>query len=120
MVMLRFKIRSTPDKRDEVMAALAEIIGPARDTQGVINFDIARVLLEPDSFIATAVYEDGAGPLLPEKQSGTSRAPISGPESPPRASSAMRRSWRLHLRGPADAIRRSPRLPRTASDTPSA
>jgi quinol monooxygenase YgiN len=32
----------------------------ARATEGVINFDIARVLLEPDSFIATAIYEDGA------------------------------------------------------------
>jgi quinol monooxygenase YgiN len=60
MVILRFKIRSKADKSDELMAALAEIITPARATEGVINFDIARVLLEPDSFIATAVYEDGA------------------------------------------------------------
>jgi quinol monooxygenase YgiN len=59
MVILRFKIRSKADKSDELMAALAEIITPARATEGVINFDIARVLLEPDSFIATAVYEDG-------------------------------------------------------------
>ena len=42
------------------MAALAEIITPARATEGVINFDIARVLLDPDAFIATAIYEDGA------------------------------------------------------------
>jgi quinol monooxygenase YgiN len=42
------------------MAALAEIITPARATQGVIEFDIARVLRDPDFFIATAVYEDGA------------------------------------------------------------
>ena len=42
------------------MAALDDIITPARATEGVINFDIARVLLEPDSFIATAIYEDGA------------------------------------------------------------
>jgi quinol monooxygenase YgiN len=60
MVILRFKIRSKPEKRDEVTAALAEIITPARATEGVINFDIAHVLLEPDSFIATAIYEDGA------------------------------------------------------------
>ncbi len=60
MVILRFKIRSKADKSDELMAALAEIITPARATEGVINFDIARVLPEPDSFIATAVYEDGA------------------------------------------------------------
>jgi quinol monooxygenase YgiN len=60
MVMLRFKVRSRPDKSDELMVALADIITPARATNGVINFDIARDLLDPDSFIATAVYEDGA------------------------------------------------------------
>jgi quinol monooxygenase YgiN len=60
MVILRFKIQSKPNSSDEVMAALAEIITPARATDGVINFDIARVLNEPDSFIATAIYEDGA------------------------------------------------------------
>ncbi len=60
MVILRFKIRSESDKSLELMAALAEIIAPARATKGVISFDIARVLLDPDSFIATAVYEDGA------------------------------------------------------------
>src|SRR3954471_14561307 len=60
MVILRFKIQSKPDKSDELMAALAEIITPARATEGVVEFDIARVLHEPDSFIATAIYEDGA------------------------------------------------------------
>jgi quinol monooxygenase YgiN len=60
MIILRQKMRAKPDKSDELMAALAEIITPARATDGVINFDIARVLLEPDSFIATALYEDGA------------------------------------------------------------
>jgi quinol monooxygenase YgiN len=60
MVILRFKIRSKPDKSDELMAALAEIISPARATEGVMSFDIARTLLDPDSFIATAIYENGA------------------------------------------------------------
>jgi quinol monooxygenase YgiN len=67
MVILRFKIHSKPDKRDELMAALAEIISPARATEGVINFDIARVLLDPDAFIATAVHEDG--PALERQES---------------------------------------------------
>jgi quinol monooxygenase YgiN len=60
VLILRQKMRAKPDKSDELMAALAEIIAPARATEGVISLDIARVLLEPDSFIATAVYEDGA------------------------------------------------------------
>jgi len=67
MVILRFKIHSKPDKTDELMAALAEIIPPARATEGVINFDIARELLDPDSFIATAIYEDG--PALERQES---------------------------------------------------
>lgn len=60
MVILRFKIHSKPDKSDEVQAALAEIIPSARATQGVISLDIARDLLDPDAFIATGIYEDGA------------------------------------------------------------
>src|SRR5437899_3632928 len=55
MIILRFKIYPKPEKRDELMAALAAIIAPARATEGVITFDIARVLLDPDAFIATAV-----------------------------------------------------------------
>jgi quinol monooxygenase YgiN len=60
MVILRFKIRSKPNKSDELMSALAEIVTPARATKGVINFDIARDLVDRDSFIATAIYDDGA------------------------------------------------------------
>ena len=60
MIILRQKMRAKPDKSDELMAALTKIITPARSTEGVISLDIARVLLEPDAFIATAVYEDGA------------------------------------------------------------
>jgi quinol monooxygenase YgiN len=70
MVILRFKIRSKPDKSDELMCALAEITTPARATNGVINFDIAGDLVDHDSFLATATYDDGAAleqqELLPE------------------------------------------------------
>jgi len=60
MVILRQKMRSKTDKSDEVTAALEAIIAPARATPGVMHLDIARDLLDHDSFIATAVYEDGA------------------------------------------------------------
>jgi quinol monooxygenase YgiN len=59
MVILRFKIHARPGKSDELGAVLADIIPGARATDGVINLDIARTLEDPDSFIATAVYEDG-------------------------------------------------------------
>jgi quinol monooxygenase YgiN len=74
MVILRFKIHSKPDKSDEVRAVLAEIIPAARATEGVINFDIARTLDDPDSFIATAVYEDGAALERQESASEVHRA----------------------------------------------
>ena len=60
MIILRQKMRAMPDTSDELMAALAEIITPARATEGVISLDIARDLIDSDSFVATAVYEDGA------------------------------------------------------------
>jgi quinol monooxygenase YgiN len=60
MIILRQKMRSKQDKSDDVMAALAAIIAPARATPGVMYLDIARDLLDHDSFIATAVYDDGA------------------------------------------------------------
>ena len=60
MLILRQKMIAKPDKSDQLMAALKEIITPARNMEGVISLDIARVLLEPDSFIATAVYGDAA------------------------------------------------------------
>ena len=60
MVILRFKVRSKPEKSNELLAVLGEIIPAARATEGVVNFDIARTLDDPDSFIATAVYDDGA------------------------------------------------------------
>jgi quinol monooxygenase YgiN len=60
MVILRQKMHARSDKNDDVTAALGDIITPARAVEGVIHFDIARDLLDPDWFIATAVYEDGA------------------------------------------------------------
>ena len=81
MVILRFKIRSKPDKSDELMSALADIIAPARATMGVINFDIARDLLEPDSFIATAIYDDGAALELQESLPEVGRVMAMLPES---------------------------------------
>jgi quinol monooxygenase YgiN len=60
MIVLRQKMRAKPEKREEVMAALAEIVTPARSTPGVIKLDIARDLLDADSFVANGIYEDGA------------------------------------------------------------
>jgi quinol monooxygenase YgiN len=80
MVILRQKMQSNADKSDELTAGLADIIGPARETKGVISFDIARVLLEPHSFIAIAVYEDGAALQRQESAPKARRAMAMFPE----------------------------------------
>ena len=58
MIVVRFKVRCEPDKTDQVMAAFQKVIGPSRGVEGVISFDIARDLADPDSIIATEVFED--------------------------------------------------------------
>ncbi len=58
MLVVRFKVRSQPDKAEEVRAAFEEVIPPSRKVQGVISFDIARDVGDPDAFIATEVFED--------------------------------------------------------------
>lgn len=60
MIVVRFKVTCQPDKTERVMAALNEVIAPARGVDGVIDFDIARDLADPNSFIATEVFEDRA------------------------------------------------------------
>jgi quinol monooxygenase YgiN len=60
MIILRQQMRSKPERTEDVWAALAAIVPGARATPGVVSLDIARDLLDPDSFVATAVYEDAA------------------------------------------------------------
>ena len=81
MIILRFKVHSKPEKSDELVAVLAEIIPAARATEGVVNFDIARTLDGPDSFIATAVYDDGAALERQESAPEVHRAMAIFPES---------------------------------------
>src|SRR6202048_2604387 len=60
MIVLRFRVVCQPDKTDQIMAALREVIAPARAVEGVISFDIARDLTDPNAFIATEVFQDEA------------------------------------------------------------
>ena len=58
MIIMRFRVKARPEKAEAVAAALAAVIAPSRALDGVIRFDIARDLADPDSFVATEVYED--------------------------------------------------------------
>ena len=60
MIVVRFKVQCQPDKTEQVIAAFEEVIAPSRAVDGVISFDIARDLADPNSFIATEVFEDRA------------------------------------------------------------
>jgi quinol monooxygenase YgiN len=58
MIVVRFKVQCAPEKTEQLSAAFADVIAPSRAVSGVISFDIARDLANPDSFIATEVFED--------------------------------------------------------------
>ena len=58
MIVVRFKVKCQPERTDQVLAALREVISPSRVVDGVVSFDIGRDLADPDSFIATEVFED--------------------------------------------------------------
>jgi quinol monooxygenase YgiN len=60
MIVVRFKVRCQPDKTDEALAAFKKVIAPSRKVDGVVSFDIGRDLADPDSVIATEVFEDRA------------------------------------------------------------
>ena len=60
MIVLRFKVQSRPEKAEELSAAFADVVAPSRATDGVISFDIARDVADPNSFVATEVFEDAA------------------------------------------------------------
>ena len=60
MIVVRFKVHAQPDKSEQVMQALHDVVAPSRGLDGVISFDIGRDLADPQSFIATEVFEDRA------------------------------------------------------------
>jgi quinol monooxygenase YgiN len=60
MIVVRFKVQCQPGKTDPLIAAFKEVITASRTLNGVINFDIGRDLADPNSFVATEVFEDKA------------------------------------------------------------
>jgi quinol monooxygenase YgiN len=68
MIVARFKVQCKPDKTEEVLAAMKEVVLPSRDLPGVLNFDIGRDITDPDALIATEVYADRAAMEKQESQ----------------------------------------------------
>jgi quinol monooxygenase YgiN len=60
MIVLRFKVQCRPDKVEEAVSAFTAVIAPSREIEGVIDFDFARDLADPNSIVAVEVFEDEA------------------------------------------------------------
>jgi len=73
MIVVRFKVRCVSGKTEELMGAMGAVVAPSRALPGVIHFDVARDLTEPDALIATEVFEDRAAMERQEAQPEVAR-----------------------------------------------
>jgi len=60
MIVVRFKVQCRPEKAEQAMAAFQKVVAASRGLDGVISFDMGRDIADPNSFIATEVFEDRA------------------------------------------------------------
>src|SRR5215467_11713842 len=58
MIIGRFKVQSRPECADELAAAIAAVEAPSREIPGVVHFDVARSLTDPDTFVVIEVFTD--------------------------------------------------------------
>ena len=68
MIVVRFKVRCQPDRVEEVAAAMRDVVGPSRTMPGVLHFDVARDITDPNCLLAVEVFEDRATLDLQEAQ----------------------------------------------------
>ena len=60
MIVVRFKVTIKPQMIEKAKAAFKAAIAPSRKVEGVIHFDIAQDISDPNSLIATEVFTDRA------------------------------------------------------------
>jgi quinol monooxygenase YgiN len=60
MIVVRFRVQCQPDRADEVAAAMGAVVGPSRRMAGVLHFDVARDVGDPNSLLAIEVFDDRA------------------------------------------------------------
>ena len=58
MIVLRFRGQCQPDKLEEALAAFRAVVAPSRELDGVISFDVAQDVTDPNTVIAVEVFED--------------------------------------------------------------
>lgn len=58
MIVVRFKVQCEPGSTSDVLAVMTAVVEPSRGLPGVIHFDIARDVIDPNALIAVEVFED--------------------------------------------------------------
>jgi quinol monooxygenase YgiN len=58
MIVARFRVQCRPGRTEEMGAAIAAVEAPSREIPGVVQFDVARSLTDPDTFVVIEVFED--------------------------------------------------------------
>jgi quinol monooxygenase YgiN len=58
MIVARFKVQCRPDCTEEVAVAIAAVEAPSRQLPGVVHFDVARSLTDPNTLVVIEVFED--------------------------------------------------------------
>jgi quinol monooxygenase YgiN len=58
MIVARFRVHCRPDRTPEVATAIAAVEAPSRLLPGVVHFDVARSVNDPDTFVVTEVFTD--------------------------------------------------------------
>jgi quinol monooxygenase YgiN len=66
MIVLRFKVQCQPEKAAMVADAMSQVVLASRPLPGVVHFDVAQDLTDPNALIATEVFEDRAARELQE------------------------------------------------------
>ncbi len=58
MIIGRFAVHCRPERAEEMAAAIAAVQAPSRALPGVLHFDVARSLTDPQAFVVLEVFED--------------------------------------------------------------
>jgi quinol monooxygenase YgiN len=58
MLVVRFRIRCRPEKSEEIGALLTAVAEASQTVPGVVSFDIGQDLTDPNTFVATEVFDD--------------------------------------------------------------
>jgi quinol monooxygenase YgiN len=57
-IVARFQVLCRPERTEEMAAAIAAVEAPSGAIPGVVHFDVARGLTDPDTFVVIEVFEN--------------------------------------------------------------